>query len=151
MRESFSLVRVMMFILIVSGEMGRIAALAFARVNMDGHIGKRRHGVEKIVSDLFGNAVTFAGRHLTVNRDVQLGPLTMANPANGNLIDCHNTIRFRSDVLNSPGNLWVYRIHHAIVHIPTRFPNDNQNRNSNAEPHKRIEHGIAQPYADRAA
>jgi hypothetical protein len=80
--------------------MGIAAALAFARVNMDGHIRKRGHGVEKIVPNLFGNTMTLAGGHLTVNCNVQLGALAMAYPANRNVIDFHYIIRFRSDILN---------------------------------------------------
>jgi hypothetical protein len=135
----------------VPSEMSSVAALAFARVNVDGHIRKRRHRVEKIVPNLFGNAMTFAGGHLTIHGDVQLGALTMSHPANGNLIDFHHTIRFGGDLLNSPGNLWVHCIHHSIVHIAARFPNDDENRNSNPQSNQRIEQWIAQPYPDRAS
>jgi hypothetical protein len=78
----------------VPGEMSSVAALTLARVHVNGHIREGGHGVEKIVADLFCNAVTFAGGHLTVNSNVQLGPLTMTHPANSNLINFHNTMHF---------------------------------------------------------
>src|SRR5687768_4791996 len=111
----------------MSREMGIAAALAFAWVNMDGHIRKRGHGVEKIVPDILGNTMTLAGRHLTVNRNVQLGALAMAYPANRNVIDFHYTTRFRGDLLHGLSNFWFHSIHYTVVHIAGRFPNDDQN------------------------
>ena len=51
-------------------EVGCAATLAFAGVNVNGHICERGHGVEEIVPDLFGDTMALAGRHLTVNGDV---------------------------------------------------------------------------------
>ena len=75
------------------GGMRVAAALAFARVHMDGRIHQRRHGVEQFVADVFGDPMAFAGRHLAIHDDVELSPLTMSHPANGYIMDVHDFFR----------------------------------------------------------
>src|SRR6185503_6306549 len=62
----------------------------FTWVHVNRHIGQRGHLVEKVMPNLFSNAMTIASRHLTIHRDMQLGALTMTHPADGNIVDLHN-------------------------------------------------------------
>ena len=68
------------------------AARAFARVDMDGYIGKRGHGMEKIMPDRFCDAMAFAGGHLTIDRNMQLGALAMSHPADRRAVDIYHPV-----------------------------------------------------------
>lgn len=107
-------------------------------IDVNGDVGKLRHGVEHRVAHAFGNCMALAKGKITINGDLRLGVDAMPNPARA--YSSHGL-----DSLSGAGSLdgllekfRLHGVHHPKPHLSGRVLQDQQDGHGNAQSHQRI-------------
>ena len=94
-----------------------VIPLALARIDMHRNIDKRRQNMEQLVADFLGDVMTLMRGQFAIDGDVHLSALAVPHPADGNIVNRHDTFDIYDSMLDKMRRFRVNRVHDAEIHI----------------------------------
>jgi len=101
--------------------------------------------VKQHMPNILGDLMTFHGSQFTIDGDMQLAPLAVAQPPESDIMNIDHAFNPTRCLHNLLYQSRIGSVHHTKPHLSGRTPYNHKNGNSNRETHQRVGQGEAQP------